>query len=165
MGKCHRAFDMLCDYSLSREVFGSTLAQKQTVQNWIADSYTEIQSTRLLVLQTAWKIQRDGDDATRTDISAIKVPGGQGPPRRHRPGAAGSRCARVLVGPAAGGDVSGSRNARIIDGPDEVHRVTVARRVLKGYRPAAVPSQHVPTRRAAARERFAAPLTAMTADG
>jgi acyl-CoA dehydrogenase len=57
-----------------------------------------------------------------------------------------------------------ARAARIYDGPDEVHRVTVARQTLKGYKPAEVPSEHVPTRRADARRRFAHLLEAQTAD-
>jgi acyl-CoA dehydrogenase len=57
-----------------------------------------------------------------------------------------------------------ARAARIYDGPDEVHKVTVARRVLKGYAPVEVPTEHVPTRRAAAKERFASLLDTVTAD-
>jgi acyl-CoA dehydrogenase len=164
IGKCHRAFDMLCEYALSRELFGSTLAQKQTVQNWIADSYAEIEATRLLILQTAWKIEQFGDSATRTDISAIKF-----------------KTATVLhdvidraiqahgsLGYSADLPLEemyrSARNARIVDGPDEVHRVTVARRVLNGYQPAAVPTEHIPTRRRAARERFAADLDEIAAN-
>jgi acyl-CoA dehydrogenase len=164
IGLCHRAFDMLCEWSLSREAFGSTLAEKQTVQNWIADSYAEIEATRLLVLQTAGKIEQIGDAATRTDISAIKF-----------------TTARVLHDVIdrtiqAHGSLGYSgdlpleemyryaRSARIVDGPDEVHRVTVARRVLSGYERAAVPTEHVPTRRRAAHERFAAYLDEVSAN-
>jgi acyl-CoA dehydrogenase len=57
-----------------------------------------------------------------------------------------------------------ARAARIYDGPDEVHKVTVARQVLKGYAPADVPTEHVPTRRAAAKEKFASLLVEATAD-
>ncbi len=57
-----------------------------------------------------------------------------------------------------------ARAARIYDGPDEVHKVTVARQVLKGYAPPAVPSEHVPTRRAAARSRFADLLAEVSAN-
>jgi acyl-CoA dehydrogenase len=57
-----------------------------------------------------------------------------------------------------------ARAARIYDGPDEVHKVTVARKTLKGYKPVDTPSEHVPTRRAEARERFAHLLDLETAD-
>jgi acyl-CoA dehydrogenase len=54
-----------------------------------------------------------------------------------------------------------ARQARLVDGPDEVHKVTVARRVLRGYRPVTVPTEHVPTRRAAAQRQFAEALDAL----
>ena len=57
-----------------------------------------------------------------------------------------------------------ARAARIYDGPDEVHRQTVARQVLKGYSPRAVPSEHIPTRRAEAQKRFAGLLESLTVD-
>jgi acyl-CoA dehydrogenase len=57
-----------------------------------------------------------------------------------------------------------ARAARIYDGPDEVHKATVAKRILRGYTPTAVPTEHVPTRAEAARRKFAAQLEAVTAN-
>jgi acyl-CoA dehydrogenase len=155
VGLASRAFDMMCERALSRETFGSTLAEKQTVQNWIADSAAQIQAARLMTLYTAWKIERDGDANCRLEISTIKF-----------------TVANMLVdvidralqvhgslGFSADMPIEAmfryARNARIVDGPDEVHRVTAARQILKRYEPHAVPSQHVPTRRAQTRERYA----------
>ena len=114
------------------EAFGERLADKQTVQNWIADSAAEIQAARLLTMHAAHKIDQ-GDEA-RVEISLIKFWG-----------------ARVLhdvidraiqVHGALG--VSGdtplesmyreARSARIYDGPDEVHRMVVARRILRTFK-------------------------------
>jgi len=131
LGQMQRAFELLCTYSLSREAFGSRLADKQTVQNWIADSAAEIQACRLLTLETARKID-EGDEA-RVDVSLIKF-----------------FAARVLhdvidraiqVHGARGltdetplaGMYANARAARIYDGPDEVHRMVVARRILKEF--------------------------------
>ena len=70
LGQMQRAFELMCTYSLERETFGGPLAEKQTVQNWIADSYAEIQACRLMTLDAAHKI--DGGDEARVEISAIK---------------------------------------------------------------------------------------------
>src|SRR3990172_5338729 len=64
LGQMQRAFELMCEYSLHREVYGSTLSEKQTVQNWIADSYVEIQASRALTLSAAKKIDQ-GDEAPR----------------------------------------------------------------------------------------------------
>ena len=65
-----RAFELMCSYALEREAFGGPLAEKQTVQNWIADSAAEIQACRLLTLDAAYKIDQ-GDEA-RVEVSLIK---------------------------------------------------------------------------------------------
>src|SRR5207248_2344196 len=72
IGQCHRAMDMLCERALSRYTSGSLLADKQTVQNWIADSWAEIQAFRLMTLHAAWVIDDQGSSAARTEIAAIK---------------------------------------------------------------------------------------------
>ncbi|MEU8136693.1 acyl-CoA dehydrogenase family protein [Streptodolium elevatio] len=160
LGQAERALDMLCERALSRYVHGSLLAEKQTVQNWIADSYAGIQAARLMTLHAAWRMDRDGAPAARTDISAIKFFGAQ--------------VLYDVIDRAV--QIHGSlgfstdlpleqmyryaRAARIYDGPDEVHRVSVARQVLRNYRPAEVPTEHVPTRREEARKKFAALLDA-----
>ncbi len=131
LGQMQRAFELMCRRALERVAFGSTLAQKQTVQNWIADSVAEIQAARLLTLHAANKVDQ-GDEA-RVEISLIKF--------------WGSRILidvidrAIQVHGALG--VSGdtpleamyrqARAGRIYDGPDEVHRMVVARRVLRAF--------------------------------
>ncbi len=131
LGQMQRAFDLMCRYSLEREAFGGPLADKQTVQNWIADSAAEIQACRLMTLEAAHKIDQ-GDEA-RVEISLIKfyaarvlnevidravqVHGGLGLTDR-------TPLAAMLAQARAG---------RIYDGPDEVHRMVVSRRILKAY--------------------------------
>ena len=70
LGQMQRAFELMCRYALEREAFGGPLAEKQTVQNWIADSAAEIQACRLLTLDAARKID-EGDEA-RVEVSLIK---------------------------------------------------------------------------------------------
>src|SRR5207237_9502790 len=65
LGQSRRAFDMLCERALSRYAFGSTLAEKQTVQNWIADSAAALQASRPMTLHAAWKMDKDGSSAGR----------------------------------------------------------------------------------------------------
>jgi acyl-CoA dehydrogenase len=131
LGQMQRAFELMCGRALEREAFGSRLADKQTVQNWIADSAAEIQACRLMTLDAAHKI--DAGDEARVEISTIKF-----------------YAARVLhdvidraiqvhggLGitndtPLASMYVM-ARGARIYDGPDEVHRMVVARRILKSF--------------------------------
>jgi acyl-CoA dehydrogenase len=131
LGQMQRAFELMCRRALEREAFGSPLADKQTIQNWIADSAAEIQACRLMTLDAANKID-EGDEA-RTEISLIKF-----------------YAARVLndvidraiqVHGALGLTddtplalmAMHARGARIYDGPDEVHRMVVSRRILKSF--------------------------------
>ena len=131
LGQMQRAFELMCTYSLAREAFGEPLAQKQTVQNWIADSYAEIQACRLATLDAAHKI--DAGDEARVEISAIKF--------------YAARVLQDVIDRAI--QVHGARGltdetplaqmamharaGRIYDGPDEVHRQVVARRILKAF--------------------------------
>ncbi len=166
VGVSRRAFDMLCEYALTREAGGSRLADKQTIQNWIADSAAEMQAARLMTLNAAWLMDTEGVRAARQAISLIKF--------------FGARVLHDVVDRAL--QIHGSlgystdmpleamyrysRGARFYDGPDEVHRESVARQILRGYEPApgGVPSEHVPTRREQSRERFAWLLDAVTAN-
>ncbi len=155
LGQSQRAFDMLCERAVSRYAHGSLLSDKQMVQQWVADSKAEMTAARLMTLQAAWKMDRDGPAAARVEIAMIKYYG-----------------ATVLYNVIDRAiQVHGSlgfstdlplehmyraaRAARIYDGPDEVHKVTVARQVLKTYTPTETPTEHVPTRRAAAQVKFA----------
>jgi acyl-CoA dehydrogenase len=166
LGVSRRAFDMLCERALSRYAFGSVLSDKQTIQNWIADSAAQMQAARLMTLHAAWRMDNEGASAARTDISLIKFFGAN---------VLFDVVDRALQIHGALGYSTDlpleamyrfARAARIYDGPDEVHRQSVARRILRGYEPPAdgVPSEHVPTRRAAARERFAELLEAVTSN-
>ena len=166
LGVSKRAFDMLCEYPLHREAFGSTLAEKQSVQNWIADSAAQMQAARLMTLHAAWKMDTQGSSAARTDVSMIKVYGAQ---VLHD---VIDRALQVHGSLGYSTDMPleamyrYARAARFYDGPDEVHRQSIARQVLRGYEPPAdgVPTEHVPTRHAAAREKFAEILDAVTAN-
>ena len=131
LGQMERAFELMCSYALEREAFGSRLADKQTVQNWIADSAAEIQACRLLTLDAAHKIDQ-GDEA-RVEVSlikffaarvlhdvidrAIQVHGARG----------------LTDETPLGAMYAAARAARIYDGPDEVHRMVVSRRILKEF--------------------------------
>jgi acyl-CoA dehydrogenase len=166
LGVARRAFDMLCERSLYRHSHGSTLGKHQTIQNWIADSEAEMQAARLMTLHAAWKMDSEGVAAARTEIALIKF--------------YGARVLHDVVDRAlqAHGALGYStdlpleamyrfaRAARIYDGPDEVHRASVARQVLRGYEapPDDIPSEFIPARREAARLRFAGLLEAVTAN-
>jgi acyl-CoA dehydrogenase len=166
LGVGRRAFDMLCERATYRVSHGSVLADKQTVQNWIADSAAQMQAARLMTLHAAWKIDTQGPAAARTDVSLIKFYGAQ---------VLHDVIDRALQAHGALGYSADmpleamyryARAARLYDGPDEVHRQSVARQILRGYEPPAgeIPSEHVPTRRAAARERFAELLETVTSN-
>ena len=164
LGQSKRAFDMLCERAVSRYAHGSLLSEKQTIQNWVADSLAQMQAARLMTLHAAWKMDQEGAAAARLDIAMIKYYG------------AGvlydviDRALQVHGSLGYSSDLPlesmyrAARGARFYDGPDEVHRQTVARRTLKGYSPTDVPTEHVPTRREAARRKFADLLSEVTAD-
>jgi acyl-CoA dehydrogenase len=166
LGVAKRAFDMLCERSLYRYAHGATLSGHQTVQNWIADSAAQMQAARLMTLHAAWKMDTEGVAAARQDIALIKFYGAQ---------ALHDVIDRAIQAHGALGYSTDlpleamyrfARAARIYDGPDEVHRASVARQILRGYEPPAdgVPSEHVPARREAARRQFADLLESVTAN-
>src|ERR1700712_3467494 len=151
LGVSRRAFDMLCERATYRYAQGAVLGEKQTVQNWIADSAAQMQATRLMTLHAAWVMDTQGASAARTDISLIKFFGA---------GVLHDVVDRALQIHGSLGYSTDlpleamyryARAARFYDGPDEVHRQSVARQILRGYAPPAdkVPTEHVPTRRAA----------------
>jgi acyl-CoA dehydrogenase len=166
LGVARRAFDMLCERSLYRYAHGSTLSKHGTIQNWIADSEAEMTAARLMTLHAAWKMDTQGVMAARKDIALIKF--------------YGAKVLHDVVDRAlqAHGGLGYStdlpleamyryaRAARIYDGPDEVHRASVARQVLRGYEVPAdeIPSEFIPARREAARRQFADLLEAATAN-
>ena len=132
LGQSQRAFELMCRRALSREAFGSTLAEKQTIQNWIADSAAEIQAARLLTMHAAHKV--DQGDGARVEISLIKFWGAK---VLHD---VSDRAIQVHGALGVSGDTPlesmyrEARAARIYDGPDEVHRMVVARRILRVFK-------------------------------
>jgi acyl-CoA dehydrogenase len=131
LGQMERAFALMCSYALEREAFGGPLAEKQTVQNWIADSYAQIHACRLMTLDAAHKI--DGGDEARVEISAIKFFAAQAL-QDVIDRAVQVHGARGLTDETPLGHMlMTARAGRIYDGPDEVHRMVVARRILKTF--------------------------------
>jgi acyl-CoA dehydrogenase len=131
LGQMQRAFELLCSYALEREAFGSRLADKQTVQNWIADSAAEIHACRLMTLDAAQKID-EGDEA-RVEVSVIKFYAAR---VLHDviDRAIQVHGARGLTDETPLAEMyANARAARIYDGPDEVHRMVVSRRILKEF--------------------------------
>jgi acyl-CoA dehydrogenase len=132
IGQMWRAFDLMVERAASREVHGGVLADKQFTQGAIADSYIDIQTARLFTIHAAEKIDQ-GLQAARTDISAIKV---------YVPAAYTRVVDRAIqIWGAAGvsndlplwGMYQGARTLRIADGPDEVHKILIAKNVLGQY--------------------------------
>jgi acyl-CoA dehydrogenase len=131
LGQMQRAFELLCSYSLEREAFGSRLADKQTVQNWIADSAAEIHACRLMTLDAARKID-EGSEA-RVEVSLIKFYAAR---VLHDviDRAIQVHGARGLTDETPLAEMyANARAARIYDGPDEVHRMVVSRRILREF--------------------------------
>lgn len=163
IAKAREAFDRMCERVLSRSTKGELLADKQMVQEKIADSWTELEQFRLLVLRTAWLIDKHQDyRKVRKDIAAVKA----AMPRLLHD-IAGR--ALHLHGSLGLSDempfmhwVTESYFLALADGPTEVHKVTVARQVLRDYRPSAdlFPDYHLPRVRAAAMARYGADLEA-----
>jgi alkylation response protein AidB-like acyl-CoA dehydrogenase len=131
LGQMQRAFELMCQRALEREAFGGPLADKQTVQNWIAESAAEIQACRLMTLNAAHKIDREED--ARVEISLIKF---------YAAKALHDVIDRAVQVHGALGLTSRSplstmytlaRGSRFYDGPDEVHKIVVSRRILREF--------------------------------
>jgi acyl-CoA dehydrogenase len=152
VGVCRRAFDMMAERALSRRTQGERLADKQAVQSMIADSWIQLEQFRLLVLQTAWKIDNLPHGAARLDIAMCKVEMARVmhdivERAIHLHGSLGT----TLETPLAHWWAAVPQIA-LADGPTEVHQGTIAKQLLRGYRPqeGLFPSEHSPSRRAAA---------------
>jgi acyl-CoA dehydrogenase len=163
IGMAQKAIDMMCERALSRETQGSILADKQFVQGYIADSYAQLVQFRLFVLYTAWEIDKYNDyKRVRKDIATAKV---VMPTVLHDiawramqvHGALGTTNEMPFFGMIHGAGVMG-----LADGPTEVHKVTVARQVLRDYKASddIWPTQWLPKRQEAARAKFAEYLDA-----
>ncbi|MBP6472850.1 MAG: acyl-CoA dehydrogenase family protein [Chloroflexi bacterium] len=134
IGICERAFDLMCAHAVRREVApGHALAEQQTIQNWVAESRAEINAARLMVLDAAQKMDEQGQYAARDEVSLIKF---------YVAGVLQRVLDRALQAHGALGMTDETpiaywyrheRAARIYDGPDEVHKRAVARRILQRY--------------------------------
>jgi len=131
LGQMQRAFELMCRRALEREAFGGPLADKQTVQNWIADSAADIQACRLMTLDAARKID-EGSEA-RVEISLIKFFGADALSRVIDRAVQVHGALGLTNQSPLGQMYPIARGAHIYDGPDEVHRMVVSRRILKAF--------------------------------
>ena len=131
VGQMWRAFDLMVRRAMEREVHGGKLETKQFIQGFIADSYMDIQASRLMTIRCA-ELMEQGVDA-RTDISAIKI---FVPAAMHR---VVDRAIQVHGALGVSAELPleamyrGARTLRLADGPDEVHKILIAKNVLKHY--------------------------------
>jgi len=135
IGMAERALDLLCQRALSRVTFGKPVAENANIQDWIAEARIELEMIRLLTMKTAWLMDTVGNRHARVEIAAIKV--------------AAPTVALKIVDRAiqvhGGGGVSDDfplasmyahlRTLRLADGPDEVHKRTIAQRELRRWEP------------------------------
>ena len=132
VGQMWRAFDLMVERALTREVRGGLLKDKQFVQGFIADSYIDLQTARLLTIKAAERLD-SGDPGVRTDISAAKI---YVPAAYHR---VVDRAIQVWGAAGVSSDLPlaamylGARTLRLADGPDEVHQIKIARTVIHHY--------------------------------
>ena len=132
LGICDRAFELMCKRAATRRIDADeTLAQKGIVQAWIAECRAHIAAARLLVLDTAWKIDRHGFRAAQEEVSLIKF---------HVAGVMQEVLDRAIQVHGALGITDDTplagwwaheRGARIYDGPDEVHKISAAKRIVR----------------------------------
>ncbi|HEX4905350.1 MAG TPA: acyl-CoA dehydrogenase family protein, partial [Acidimicrobiales bacterium] len=150
IAQCKLAFDMMCERALSRESHGKIIGEHQMVQEKIAESYAAIKMLRLYVLETAWRMDQTSGAETRTDIAAVKFTMARvlrevSFNALHIMGSLGTTNLTPLQAMYAGAPTMG-----LADGADEVHKATVARRVLKDYRPQEHPywpTEYIPFKR------------------
>jgi len=164
IGQARRAFEMMCERAASRRTRGKPLGEMQRVQDMIAESYTELEAARLMVLQAAWTMDQRGGHGSRsrTEISMIKY---------YAPKMMLAIIDRAIQIHGALGYTTDmplesmyrmGRALRLADGADEVHKQAMAREILKDVEPVdGLPTEHVPTRRARARDRFGARVDAV----
>jgi acyl-CoA dehydrogenase len=157
VGLVRKAFDSMCERALSRRTQGEELARKQLVQQMIADSWVQMEQFRLLVLRTAWKIDRYNDyRKVRADISAVKV----AMPQVLHDVAARALQIHGSLGASEempfGEMIMESFHMGLVDGATEVHKITLARDLLKGYKPASglFPATHLPRLACEAENRY-----------
>jgi alkylation response protein AidB-like acyl-CoA dehydrogenase len=134
IGVCERAFDILCRHAATRELApGKPLGSKQIVQQGIAESRAEIHAARLMVLHAAWRIEKEGAEAAREEISLIKVTVARTMQKVLDRAIQGLGALGMTDDTPLAWWYAHERAARIYDGADEVHLEAVARRILRGY--------------------------------
>lgn len=157
VGLAQRGLDAICERALSRTTRGKSLASFQFVQGDIADAYIQLESLRLMVMQTAWKIDRYNDyNRVRKDIAAVKILSPQvltniGRIAINVHGALGITSDVPFTQMYLGG-----ATLALTDGSSEVHKVTLARQLLRDYEPAEGrwPSEYIPDRLERARKQY-----------
>ena len=160
VGKCQRALEMMLERAVSRRTQGKLLADHQFVQGVIADSAIELEQFRLMVLKTAWIIDTQPHGAARTHIAMCKVAMAKiyhdiAQRAVHLHGSLGVTNEMPLMSM-----LIGAESLALADGPTEVHKIQVAKAFLGTASPAPglFPSEHIPTRRAEIKDRYAAVL-------
>ena len=127
--------DLMCQRALTRETFGKRLADRANIQDWIAEARIELEMIRLLTLKAAWLMDTAGNKGARMEIAAIKVAA---------PNVALKIIDRAIQVHGGGGVsqdfplaemYSAIRTLRLADGPDEVHKMTIARAELRKHDP------------------------------
>ena len=135
IGAAERALELMCQRVTGRTAFGRPLAEQGVIQDWIAESRVRIEQARLLVLKTAWLMDTVGNKGAHTEIQAIKVA---------TPAMAEWVIDKAIQAHGAAGVSqdfplahlwAAARSLRFADGPDEVHKRSLARRELRRYRP------------------------------
>ena len=135
IGTAERALELLCTRALNRSTFGRRIAERSNIMDWIAEARIELEMVRLLTLKTAWMMDTAGNKAAAVEISAIKVAA---------PNVALKIIDRAIQVHGAGGVCNDfplaemyahQRTLRLADGPDEVHKMTIARRELRKHDP------------------------------
>ena len=135
IGMAERALELMCRRATERVAFGKPLAEQGVVQEWIAESRVRIEQARLLVLKTAWLMDTVGNkgaprrDPGDQDRRPARWPSGSSTRRSRRTAAAGVSQDTPLAALWAS-----TRTLRLADGPDEVHKASLARRELRKYR-------------------------------
>jgi acyl-CoA dehydrogenase len=164
VGMAQRALDMMLERAVSRRTQGELLSKKQLVQEMIADSWIDLEQFRLLVLRTAWRIDKYHDyKRVRGDISAVKAA---------MPGVLHRIASRALQVHGSLGVteempfmdmIANAYHLGLADGPTEVHKVTLARTLVANAVPAPglFPTMHIPAERDAARKKYSAVLDAL----
>lgn len=157
VGACAKALDLMCQRAVSRTTREGKLMDYQMVQEQIADSWIQLQQFRLQVLHTAWKIDKYKDyQKVRLDIAGVKV----AMPKVYQDIAAKALHLHGAIGTTDEMPFKGMVNAAFVmgiaDGPTEVHKITVAKQVLKDYKPEndLFPSYHIPKKREAAQAKY-----------